>query len=256
MKDFIISWPTYRSFLFGWILLAIVIFFLLLKITAPYGRHTSVKWGPLISNRFGWLIMEFPVLIVLFIILKPEAKNISLVSWILIGLFCLHYFNRVFIFPFRLHTKGKKMPLIIVLSAIFFNIVNGFSLGYYFAHFAGYTHEWFTDIRFIAGIILFFTGLFINWKADDMLIHLRKPGETGYKIPKGWLFNKISCPNLFGELIEWMGFALLCWNLPALTFFIWTAANLIPRAISHHKWYKEKFKEYPADRKAILPFIA
>jgi len=97
-------------------------------------------------------------------------------------------------------------------------------------------------------------GMLINWKADNMLIGLRKPGETHYAIPVGWLFNKISCPNLLGELIEWMGFALLCWNLPALTFFIWTAANLIPRALSHHKWYKEKFKEYPSGRKAIIPY--
>jgi len=114
---------------------------------------------------------------------------------------------------------------------------------------------WFTDARFIAGSILFFIGMLINWKADDMLIHLRKPGETHYAIPKKWLFDYISCPNLFGELIEWLGFAILCWNLPALCFFIWTSANLIPRAISHHEWYKNKFSDYPDQRYAIVPFV-
>ena len=147
------------------------------------------------------------------------------------------------------------MPLLIMSSAIFFNLMNGFSFGYYFSKFEVYTNEWFLDPRFIIGIILFFSGLYINWKADTILINLRKPDETGYKIPSGWLFEKISCPNLFGELLEWLGFAILCWNLPALVFFIWTAANLIPRAISHHKWYKEKFIEYPKDRMAIFPFL-
>ncbi len=255
MFPLIISWTTYQSILYGWIVLAVIIFFLLLKITAPYGRHTSSKWGPLVSNKWGWLIMELPVLLVLWIFLFPHLDSLHTVSWIMIGLFCLHYINRVFIFPFRLHTKGKKMPLIIMLSAVFFSIMNGFSFGFYFTHFANYSTDWFADIRFIAGVFLFFSGLYINWKADDILINLRKRDETDYKIPQGWLFNKISCPNLFGELIEWLGFALLCWNLPAFTFLIWTAANLIPRALSHHKWYKEKFKEYPADRKAILPFI-
>ncbi len=255
MKSFTILWEDFRSIQIIWIAVAISIFFLLLKVTAPYGRHTSAKWGPLISNRMGWLLMELPVLIALFIFLLPEIKTISTVSWVMIGLFCLHYLNRVFIFPFRLRTKGKKMPLIILLSAVFFNIMNGFSLGYFFVHFANYTTEWFLDIRFIAGTTLFFTGLYINWKADDILIHLRKPGETNYEIPHGWLFEKISCPNLFGELVEWTGFAILCWNLPAFTFLIWTAANLIPRAIAHHKWYKEKFSEYPKNRKAILPLI-
>lgn len=254
MNEFFISWSSYQNIMFTWIGLAVFIFFLLLKITAPYGRYTSTKWGPLVSNKFGWLLMELPALLVLVLFLGPVFTTLSAPSWIMIGLFCFHYINRTFIFPFRLHTKGKKMPLVIVSSGIFFNLVNGFSLGYYFVHFAIYTNAWLTDMRFLSGLVIFFIGMLINWKADNRLIHLRKPGETHYVIPRGWLFNKISCPNLLGELIEWVGFAILCWNLPALTFFIWTAANLIPRALAHHKWYKEKFTEYPADRKAIIPY--
>ncbi len=105
------------------------------------------------------------------------------------------------------------------------------------------------------GVILFLAGMYINWKADNMLMRLRYPGETGYKIPGGWLFNRISCPNLFGELIEWAGFAFLGWDLPFLAFFIWTAANLVPRALSHHRWYQEHFPDYPAGRRAIIPFL-
>ena len=160
---------------------------------------------------------------------------------IMIGLFSLHYINRIFIFPFRLHTKGKKMPVAIMLSAIFFNIMNGFSFGYYFVHFANYTNAWLSDPRFVIGIVLFFIGLIINWKADNGLINLRKPTETSYKIPTGWLFNKVSCTNLFGELIEWLGFAILCWNLPALTFFIWIIAFII--FINHNNNSLAKYKK-------------
>ena len=255
LQTFDISWTTYQTILFIWIGIAIAVFLLLLKVTAPYGRHTTSSWGPLIPNKWSWLIMEVPVLLVLWLIVIPFINSTSTVSFVMIGLFSLHYFNRVFVFPFRIHTKGKKMPLLIMSSAIFFNLMNGFSFGYYFSRFADYPNDWFLDPRFIIGILLFFSGLYINWKADTMLINLRKPGETGYKIPVGWLFEKISCPNLFGELLEWLGFAILCWNLPGLVFFIWTAANLVPRAISHHKWYKEKFKEYPRNRMAILPFL-
>jgi len=60
---------------------------------------------------------------------------------------------------------------------------------------------------------------------------------------------------MLGELIEWAGFAILCWNLPALTFFIWTAANLVPRALAHHKWYHNMFADYPAERKIIVPYL-
>ena len=251
----LISFSTYKTIIFTWIAVAICIFFLLRKITAPYGRHTSNNWGPVIDNHLGWLLMELPALLIMGYFLMKNIKMQLLIPSIMIGLYCLHYFNRTIIFPFRLHTKGKKMPLLIVASAIFFNLANTFFLGYYFTHFVDYKESWLTDPRFISGIIIFFTGLYINWKGDDILIHLRKPDETHYTIPKGWLFEFISCPNLLGELIEWAGFAILCWNLPALTFFIWSAANLIPRAISHHRWYKEKFPGYPADRKAVVPFL-
>lgn len=252
---FSLSWSTYQTILFGWVALAVIVFFILLKIAAPYGRHSSLKWGPMISNRLGWILMELPVLVVLYLLIIPDIILFSLPYLTMIGLFSLHYINRIFVFPFRIHTKGKKMPVIIMLSAIFFNIMNGFSFGYYFIHFADYTNDWISDPRFIIGAILFFTGLYINWRSDTILINLRKPGETNYKIPNEWLFNKVSCANLFGELLEWFGFAILCWNLPAVTFFIWTAANLIPRALAHHKWYKEKFPEYPLNRKAIIPHV-
>ena len=255
MGSISISYQSYSYFMYTWIAIAVLIFFLLLKVTAPYGRHASGKWGPMISNRLGWLLMEFPVMIIIAVLVIPFMHTVSLPVWVMLGLFFLHYINRTFVFPFRLHTRGKKMPVLIVASGIFFNLNSGFSLGYYFSHFAVYSNEWFYDIRFIAGTILFFTGLYINWRSDDILIGLRKPEETHYVIPVKGMFRYISCPNLFGEMLEWLGFAILCWNLPALGFFIWTAANLIPRALSHHRWYRNKFPEYPANRKAIIPYI-
>ena len=250
MLTLLISYQTYQTILFSWIAIALIVFILLLRITAPYGRHTSAKWGPQINNRLGWILMEAPVLILVFTFTITSLDIQTSITLTMIGLFCLHYINRTLIFPFRLHTRGKSMPLVIVASAIFFNLMNGFSLGYYFKYFADYPQDWFLDIRFIIGFALFVIGL-----ADNELIHLRKPNETHYVIPKSRLFRYISCPNLFGELIEWLGFAILCWNLPALTFFIWTSANLIPRALSHHRWYKEKFNNYPPERKAIIPFL-
>ena len=251
----LISFSTYQVIFYVWISIAVCIFFLLLKIAAPYGRHASAKWGPQVDNHYGWLMMELPALAVMIFFFVHNFSKANMVVELMTGLFCLHYFNRSFIFPFRLHTLGKKMPVIIMLSGIFFNLCNTFLLGYYFTHFANYDNGWFTDPRFVAGIILFFVGVWINWRSDNILINLRKPGETGYKIPKGWLFEFVSCPNMLGELIEWAGFAILCWNMPALAFFIWSAANLVPRALAHHSWYKNKFADYPGERKAILPYM-
>jgi protein-S-isoprenylcysteine O-methyltransferase Ste14 len=70
------------------------------------------------------------------------------------------------------------------------------------------------------------------------------------------MYRWVSSPNYLGEITEWTGFAVMTWNLPGLAFMVFTIANLFPRAFSHHRWYLEKFPDYPKDRKAILPFIA
>lgn len=145
------------------------------------------------------------------------------------------------------------MPLAIVISAVFFNLINASTNGYFLAELEEYTSASFSNWNFYLGISLFIIGFFSNQISDNILIHLRKPGEIGYKIPYGFLFKYISCPNHFSELIQWGGFALMAWNIPALCFFIWTCANLIPRAFRHHKWYQEHFSEYPKSRKALIP---
>ncbi len=236
-----------------WAAIGIGSFVLLQYVTAPYGRHVKKGWGPKISNKLGWIIMEAPsFFIILYFYLSSDQSAYAIVLSLL---WLVHYLNRTFIYPFRIRTKGKKMPLIIVGSAIFFNCMNAGLNGYFLAHFESYDLNSFYEWNFILGLALFVSGFIINQKSDHILIHLRKPGETTYKIPTGFLFKYVSCPNLLGELVQWTGFAIMAWNLPALSFLIWTGANLIPRALGHHKWYGNYFVEYPKNRKALLPGV-
>lgn len=238
-----------------WIAIALVIFPIVLRITAPYGRHTTRKWGAMINNKAGWIIMELPALSVFAIFFLFGTAKHTVVSWIFFGIWIFHYLNRTIIFPCRLRTKGKEMPLAIVFMAVGFNFINGFINGYYLGSLASYPISWVTDPRFIAGSIIFLGGMSLNWQSDNILIHLREPCETGYKIPTGGLFRYISCPNHFSEIVEWFGFALMTWSTPALAFAVWTMVNLLPRALHHHKWYKTTFPDYPSERKALIPFI-
>ena len=56
-------------------------------------------------------------------------------------------------------------------------------------------------------------------------------------------------------MLQWVGFAVAAWSLPAAAFAIYTAANLVPRALSSHGWYREQFPDYPAGRRAVVPGI-
>lgn len=244
---------TFHILCLIWGASALIVFFVLRFVKAPYGRHVKKGWGPELPNKLGWILMELPsFLVILYFFLReeqsPYASFLSL-------LWLLHYGHRTFVFPFRLRTRGKKMPLAIVGSAIFFNLVNAGLNGYYLSFLEKYDSGDFLTWNFLAGLFFFVLGAGINLKSDNMLLRLRKPGELGYRIPRGFLFERISCPNHFGELLEWGGFALMAWNCPASTFFLWTAANLIPRSLAHHNWYKEEFPDYPKNRKAIVPWL-
>jgi 3-oxo-5-alpha-steroid 4-dehydrogenase 1 len=252
------SAETIEIVCYVWLAIAIGVHVLMFFVTAPFGRHTSSNWGPMIDNKLGWFIMEMPSLLIMLYFLLFGTNSLNSYAWILFSLWIFHYLNRTFIYPLRIKSTEKKMPLFIVVNAIFFNLMNAGLNGYFLAEIAPvemYSADWLSTPYFILGAILFVVGMWINWTADGILINLRKPGETGYKIPKGFLFDYVSSPNLFGELVEWTGFAVMAWNLPALTFMAWTFANLVPRAKNHHDWYHNKFPEYPKERKAVFPFL-
>ncbi len=118
-----------------------------------------------------------------------------------------------------------------------------------------YPIKWLLDVRFICGVIFFLTGFIINVISDTILRKILSNNEKGYRIPSDFLFSFVSCPNYLGEIIEWLGWAILTWSIAGLSFFIWTIANLLPRALSHHKWYKKEFSNYPPKRQALIPFV-
>jgi 3-oxo-5-alpha-steroid 4-dehydrogenase 1 len=249
---------TLETSCYIWLSIAIGVHILMFFVTAPFGRHTSKNWGPMVNNKLGWIIMESPSLLIMAYFLFFGTYSFQSYVWILFSLWIFHYANRTIIYPFRIKATDKKMPLFIVINAILFNCMNAGLNGYFLSELTNsqaYGSAWLSSPNFLIGGFLFVIGMAINWRADHILINLRKPGETGYKIPKGFLFNYISSPNLFGEIIEWGGFALMAWNLPALTFLVWTFANLVPRAKNHHDWYLRKFPNYPKERKVVFPFL-
>ena len=245
----------YNIIIIPWAFLGLTTFFLLFFITAPYGRHNK-KMGIMVSGKWGWIIQETisPLTFGYFFLIGDSIKTPSM--WIFFILWIGHYFNRSIIYPMR-QKNAKDTALIVVFSAILFNIVNGFINGYYLGNLSGNRYqeiEYLQQPNFIIGLIIFIIGLIINLKSDTILLRLKKENK-GYQIPKSFLYKYISCPNYLGEILEWVGYAFMTFCMPGFIFACWTIFNLLPRALDHHKWYKNKFPDYPKNRKAIIPFI-
>lgn len=260
---------TSAFYIYLWVMIgiAIIVFVALFFVDAGYGIMRNNKWGKSINNKIAWFFMEFPIFISMFIIWACSENRFDIVPCIFLLIFQIHYIQRTLIFPFLIKGKGT-MPLGIMFMGMAFNILNAMMQGYWI-FFIAYTPEhpaffvqkgiaWLYSWQFILGTIIFFFGYITNLRSDYIIRHLRKDEyDTKHYFPKGYMFKYITSANYFGELLEWLGFAILTWSVSGLVFFIWTFANLVPRANSIYKRYKTEFPEEMASRKMkrIVPFI-
>lgn len=235
--------------------LAVLTFLLLLRITAPYGRHLRSGWGPTIPARIGWIVMESPATLLFAAVFFLGDHALDTAPLILFGLWQMHYINRNFVYPLRIRETNKRMPILIVCMAVLFNCLNAYINARWISHFGAYTTTWLTSSPFLLGALCFLIGWAINQYSDGILLRLRSPGETNYGIPNGGLYRWVSCPNYLGEMLEWLGWAIATWSLAGAAFAIFSAANLIPRALANHRWYKQKFADYPPARRALIPYL-
>ena len=226
----------------------------LLFITAPYGRHATRRWGPLLPGVVAWIVMELPAAVALPLCCAISPRPLDAATLALVALWELHYLHRTFVFPLRRRRSLHAMPIAIALMGFTFNVFNGWLNGRWLTAIGPLRDvSWLGDPRFLAGAIVFLCGFGMNVHSDEVLLHLRKPGETGYQIPRGGVYRFVSCPNYLGEILEWSGFALAAWSPAGLAFAVYTIANLLPRALAHHRWYRVKFIDYPPERRAIIP---
>lgn len=242
--------------LLGWLVLAVSVFVVLLFVTAPYGRHARPGWGPTVPPRLGWFLMEIPavVSVALLFALSPRGHTPATVAFLL--LWQLHYLRRAVVDPLRARHAAREMPAVIVAMGAGFNVANGTLQGAWLFHVGpDRGGDWLSSPAFLAGAALFLGGMAVNRAADAALRALRAGGSTGYRIPRGGLYELVSCPNYLGEVVEWVGWAIATWSLAGLAFAAWTAANLVPRALAHHRWYRERFADYPPGRRALVPWL-
>jgi 3-oxo-5-alpha-steroid 4-dehydrogenase 1 len=238
----------------GVLVVAVLTALTLLFVSAPYGRHARRGWGPMMNTRLAWVVMESPSVLWFLAVFFAGSHAWSPAPLLLLLLWQSHYVQRTFVFPLKIRPGGETAVSVVVMGFVF-NLINAYVNARWISELGSYELSWLADPRLWIGVGLFVLGYRINRWADAVLAGLRRPGETGYKIPRGGLYEWISCPNYFGELLEWTGWAIATWSVAGLSFALFTAANLVPRALTHHRWYREKFPEYPARRKAVIPFV-
>lgn len=236
----------------------------------PYGKHAPAAGedfgyfgkaknllGYPVPNRIAWCVQESPACIVPAICWASAPKPLGNTNKALLAMFIAHYFQRSFVYSLRLR-GNKGSPLSLMLCCFFFCAGNGMLQALALTRHYQFPKEHLRSPQFIVGFLIWAAGALINIHSDDTLIKLRKPGETAYKIPRGGAFELVSGANFVGEIVEWYGWAIaggFRYFGTGAAFAVFTMFNIAPRACATHRWYVEKFEDYPKDRKRLLPFI-
>lgn len=116
--------------------------------------------------------------------------DLQSIQLICICCFTVHYFNRSIVYPLTNPSKSKS-HLLVLASAITFNVVNGYLQGYHVARIRNDE----INYKTIIGLIFFILGFILNIYHDRLLFNLKLTSNGQYLLPVGGLFNLISYPN-------------------------------------------------------------
>ena len=79
-----------------------------------------------------------------------------------------------------------------------------------------------------------------------------------HAIPRGGLFEYVSCPHYFMEIIIYLTFQLIggLRHMTLLSVVIFVVTNQLVAGCLTHRWYQGHFGSlYPVHRKAVVPFL-
>ena len=172
------------------------------------------------------------------------------------AIWCVHYGNRGWFFPLTLRRaegSTSSFSVTVVLSGWFVTAMHGYLNAAWFTEHGHFTAAWLADPRFLIGLPVYACGLGLVLHSEGVVRRLRGSPGPRYRIPRGGGFEYVTNPAYLGELVGWAGFALMTWSLAGVLIFCISAANLVPRAFATQRWYRERFPDYPSDRKVLIP---
>jgi very-long-chain enoyl-CoA reductase len=111
------------------------------------------------------------------------------------------------------------------------------------------------------GLALFLAAEAGNARAHVLLRDLRSPNGNERPMPRGFMFERLSCPHYFCEILSWLGFNLVTGTLAGVLFMLLGGVILTAWARTRHIAYQRAFdgqdgrEKYPVTRRALIPFL-
>lgn len=112
------------------------------------------------------------------------------------------------------------------------------------------------------GVTLFAMASVMQFQSHSILAKLRKDKKgqvvtLKHSIPRGSLFHWLSCPHYFAEILIYLSMGII-FNGKSMTWLMvccFVVLNQIVVGLFNHQWYLDTFKDYPKNRKAVIPYL-
>lgn len=169
-----------------------------------------------------------------------------------------HFVKREFetIFIHRFSASTMPMRNIFKNSAHYW-LLSGLNLAYWIYSPTGSSAGPTNQLLLAAGLALYAIGELGNLSVHLTLRDLRSSGGSERGIPQGFLFDIVTCPNYFTEILSWIGVWLLSGlNWAALLFAVVSAAQMASWGNKKEKRYRKEFGDkYKRKRFTTFPGI-
>lgn len=104
---------------------------------------------------------------------------------------------------------------------------------------------------------LFFYAWIHQLEAHKIFASMKRKSSSSHSVPHGDWFKYVSCPHYLAEILIYLSQVMILGikHRTACLIFGWVLTNQIIAGLMSHWWYRKNFKNYPTNRKAVIPFV-
>lgn len=182
-----------------------------------------------------------------------------------IVLFSIHGLKRAYVVYYACVHSNKKINIFhyaftFVHYLMFAACLIGESKGFVRGSHATFSFHKLTTMQLMWSFI-FLWSTYMQLRSNYILAGLRKNKHGDvvtkeHKIPFGELFNYVSSPLQLTEILMYLMLSAILWQSTTIHYFtIFVIMNQVECAILANHWYRNTFKNYPKERKLLIPYI-
>ncbi|CCE30099.1 hypothetical protein E4U22_001262 [Claviceps purpurea] len=216
----------------------------------------QIAWRTVfVIEYLGPILLHAAVVAARPYLFKDGANSMSSTQWLSFGMIVAHFIKRELETLFVHKFSANTMPVFnIFKNSFFYWAISGLLCAvsiYSPRSLAARAEQPLIDLVGLALYLFSETG---NALVHLYLSSLRSPGGTERKIPSGYGFSLVTCPNYMYEILAWAGIIIVSRDWSVALFISIGAAQMYTWAKGKEMAYRKEFPDkYKKKRYGILP---